>query len=127
MTGRRHLEPVDFLYCFTLSKNCLSSPVSCLLKVECLLSLAFLIWLLQNCAISCYFFYGNLAKFCFGGLSPLALRFPKSPPFNLLFFHDFVGTLCSGTHGTAKNVSCYLGPISINKYLLRAIFAPMLF
>lgn len=46
--------------------------------MQCVLPLAFLIWFLQNCAISCYFLYGNLAKFCFGGLSHVAFRSPKS-------------------------------------------------
>lgn len=116
-----------FLCYFTLSNNGLLPPASCLLKVECLLSLAFLIWFLQHCAISCYFFCSNPAKFCFGGTLPCCFEVSPEPSVSLLVFCAFVGTLCSGPHGTTESASCYLGPISVNKYLPRTAFTPMLF
>lgn len=120
-----HLEPVDFLYYFTLSNNWLLTPASRLLKMECLLLLAFLIWFLQNCAISCCFSYGNLAKFCFEGGSPVALTAPPSLPIafdsSSPLWEHFV---LAHKEQLFKSASCYLGPISINKYLWSAVTAP---
>lgn len=63
----------------------------CLLKVECLIPLMFLISFLQNCAISWASSYNNLANFYWGGgLSP-CLRFPERLSIHPVLIHSFVG------------------------------------